>query len=89
MYSNDITRTKRLSNAWKNPTKEKKKKEQIKGLCRINIRACFFLYQAKNGKEIQNCIVQRYEKKTCAKDIHQCPSHHRVYEIARFIDSHK
>ena len=73
----------------KNPSEEREKSSQVKGRCRKNIRVCFFFYEAKNGKERQNCIVQRYEKKTCAKDIHPCPYHHRVYEIARFIDSRK
>jgi hypothetical protein len=73
----------------KTQEKEKKKKYPVKGLCRINIRVSFFLYQAKNGMERQNCIVQRREKKMCAKDIHPCPSHQRVYEIALFVDSRK
>lgn len=49
---------------------------------------CFFLYRAKGGKEKQNCIVQREEKK-CTKDIHACSSPHCVDAIARFIDSRK
>jgi hypothetical protein len=63
VYSNDITRTKILSHAWKKPKKKKRKKYPVKGLCRINIRVCFLLYQAKNGKERQNYIVQLHEKK--------------------------
>jgi hypothetical protein len=73
----------------KNSRKGREKKYPVKGLCRINIHVCFFLYLAKNGKERKNCIVQRHEKKMCAKDIHPYPSHHRVYEIARFVDLRK
>ncbi len=64
-------------------------KNPRKGLCRINIRVCFFLYQAENGKVRQNCIVQRRMKKVCAKDSHPCQSYYCVYEIARFFDSRK
>jgi hypothetical protein len=67
---------------------KKEKKYPLKGLCRINIRICFSLYRAKSGKEKQNCIGQR-DKKKRAKDIYPCPSHQRVYETARFIDSRK
>ncbi len=63
MCSNDITQTKILTHAWKKPKKRKRKKYLVKGLCRINIRLCFFLYQTNNGKERQNCIVQRHGKK--------------------------
>jgi hypothetical protein len=69
--------------------KGREKKYSVKGLCRINIRVRFFLYQTKNENERQSCIVQRHDKKMCAKDINPYPFHHRVYEIARFVDSRK
>jgi hypothetical protein len=72
----------------KNPQKKRKKCPE-KRLYRISIRAYFVLHRAENRKERRNCIVQRYEKKTCMKVIHPCPYHHRAYEIARFIDSRK
>jgi hypothetical protein len=62
----------------KNPRKGRGKKYPVKGLCRINIDVSFFLYQAKNGKERQNCIVQLHEKQMCAKGIHPCLSYHCV-----------
>ena len=50
MYSNDIIRTKTLTYAWKKH-KIKRKKYLVKGLCRINIRVCFFLTSGKESKE--------------------------------------
>ncbi len=66
MYSNDITRTKYIDSCCEKTQEKEEKKYPVKGLCRINIRACFFLYQANNRKERQNCIVQRHEKQ-CAR----------------------
>jgi hypothetical protein len=54
----------------------------VKGLCCINIRVCFFLYQAKNENERQTCIGQRHENKYVQKTlihthfINVCIKHH-------------
>jgi hypothetical protein len=65
MYSNDITRTKYIDSCWEKPQEKEEKEYPVKELWRINIPVCFFLYQANNGKERQNWIVQRHEKQ-CA-----------------------
>ncbi len=49
----------------------------------------FFLISSKEWKGKTKLYGAASWKKMCAKDIHPWPSHHGVYEIARFVDSRK
>jgi hypothetical protein len=72
----------------KNSTKKKKKMQSRKTMS-YNYTHLFFLISSKEWKGKTKLRSAALRKKTCAKDIHPCPYHHHVYEIARFIDSCK